>query len=69
MKEVNLEFLKKFSKISIKRVCKSKGIDSSNIYTGRASEDTIEIVRNEIEKELNNIYREERELINNDKNI
>lgn len=68
MKEVNLEFLQKFSKITVKGICRKKGIDSANIYTGRASENTIEIVRNEIEKELNNIYREERMMLN-DKNI
>lgn len=68
MKEINLEFLKKFSKITIKDICRKIEIDSSNIYSGRASEKTIESVRNEVEKELNNIYREERLMIN-DKNI
>lgn len=55
----DLEFIKKFSKITIKKVCKENGINSSNLWSGRINQDKIHKIRKAIEAEVGNIYVEE----------
>ena len=46
------EFIKRFNDISISNICKKLGYNSQNIYTGKASNDKILLVRNIIEYEI-----------------
>lgn len=55
-KEKNLNFIKKFSKITIAKVCKNAGVTRQNIVTGTASKEKIKKVREEIESEIAKLY-------------
>ena len=57
-KEKDLKFIKNFSKITINKVCENVKTSKQNIFTGKASEQTIEKVKEEIEKELAELYLE-----------
>ena len=52
----DLEFIKKFSKIQISKICKKYNITRQNIYQGNASEEKIKIVRDEIFEELKKLF-------------
>lgn len=52
----DLEFIKKFSSISIKRICEMEEIDRGNVMNGRASKENITKVRKRIESELARLY-------------
>lgn len=54
-KERNLIYIKGFSKIKIKDICKKLNIDSSNLWNGRCSEEKVKMVRQYIENELDKI--------------
>lgn len=55
-KMTDLEFIKKFSKIQISKICKKHNITRQNIYQGNASEEKIKIVRDEIFEELKKLF-------------
>lgn len=57
----DLDFIKKFSKISIKKVCRDNGVDSSNLWSGRVSNKKIRLIRKGIEFEISKIYKEDYE--------
>jgi len=57
-KEKDLEFIKKYSKISITAICKKIGVNRGNVWTGRASADTIRKVREAINSEIDSINGE-----------
>lgn len=46
MKQSNpkLNFIKNFSKLSVKSICKELNIDSSNLYRGNTSQKNIDLV-------------------------
>lgn len=46
------EFIKRFNDISISNICKKLGYKSQNIYSGKASNDKLLLVRNIIEYEV-----------------
>lgn len=52
----DLEYIKKFSKITISGICKKKKIDRANLLMNRASKEKMKIVREEIESELAKLY-------------
>ena len=52
----DLEYIKKFSKITIKDVCKKSKADRSNVLTGKASKKTISKVKRQIESEVAKLY-------------
>lgn len=52
----DLEYIKKFTKISIPSICKKLKIDKSNLYTGRTTNLNIKKVRQEIESEIAKLY-------------
>ena len=59
--EINIDllYIKNFSKITVRKVCKRLGIDESNVLKGTASKTNIKRVRRAIEndlKEMNCIY-------------
>lgn len=57
-KEKDLKFIKNFSKITIKKVCENINVAKQNIFNEKASEKTIERVKEEIEKEIAKLYIE-----------
>ena len=61
MKETNtdLNFIKKFNKITIKQICAETGISPSNLWTGRCSQEKIILVRKAIESKIAEIRQDE----------
>lgn len=57
-KEKDLKFIKNFSKITINKVCENVKTSKQNIFTGKASEQTIEKVKEEIETQIAKLYIE-----------
>ena len=52
----DLEYIKKFSKITIKDVCEKGNVDKSNVFNGKASKKKINKVRKRIESEVAKLY-------------
>ena len=57
-KEQDLKFIKRFAKIKIKVICARLKIHNGNVWTGRASADTIRKVREAINSEIDLINGE-----------
>lgn len=58
-KEKNHKFIRNFNKITLKKVCENLGVERQNIICGTASEEKIEKVKEEIQKEIAKLYIEE----------
>ena len=60
----DLDFIKRFSKISITELCKKHSIDKSNLWAGRGKKEYATIIRNELIMEfikiLNDYINDER---------
>lgn len=56
-KEVNIDllYIKNFSKITVRKVCKRLGIDEANVLKGTASKENIKRVRRTIENDVNEL--------------
>ena len=52
----DLDYIKKFSVITIGKACKKAGIDSSNLWAGRSSKKKIKEVRKILESEVAKLY-------------
>ena len=52
----DIEFIKKFSKITISGICEKKKIDRANLLTNRTTKKNAKIVREEIESEVAKLY-------------
>ena len=52
----DLEYIKKFSLITIKDACKKVNVDSSNLWRGKASKKKIKQVRKILESEVAKLY-------------
>lgn len=61
----DLDYIKNFSKISIKDVCEKKKIDRANVINGRTSKENIKKVREGIESEIAKLYIDKNELKEN----
>lgn len=57
-KEKDLQFIKNFSKITIKKVCENAKAVRQNVLNGTASEKSIEKVKEEIETQIAKLYIE-----------
>ena len=55
----NLEYIKKFSKISISGICRKLKIDRSNLMNNKTTKNNIKNVREEIESEIAKLYVKE----------
>lgn len=55
----DLEFIKRFSKITIKKICKKASVSTSNLYTGRVSKEKLSLMRKLIEQELNKLNKKD----------
>ena len=65
-KSTDLNFIKKFNKITIKQICNETGISPSNLWTGRCSKEKIALVRKLIESKIAEIRIEEFKELNGD---
>lgn len=65
-KQKDLEYIKNFSKINIRDICKELNIDKSNVYRGIASAEKIRQVKEELQKRINEL--EENKVIEVKKN-
>ena len=50
------EYIKRFSKITIKKVCDDNNISDSNIWAKKASKEKMHLVRTSIESEIAKLY-------------
>lgn len=57
----DLEFIKRFSKITVKGVCERKKLTRTNVITGKTKKSNIKKVRQGIESEIAKLYLEENE--------
>lgn len=66
MKEKNedLEYIKKFSSISITDVCKKLGVNRANLLNGRTTKKNMKLVRKGLESEVAKLY-----LMEDEKNV
>lgn len=55
-KNEDLEYIKKFSSISITNVCKKLGVDRSNLLHGKASKKNMKLIRKGLESEVAKLY-------------
>lgn len=58
-KEKNHKFIKNFSKITISGICKKLNVERTNIILGTTSEENLEKVKEEIQKEIAKLYMED----------
>lgn len=49
-------FIKEFQKIKLSSICKKLGINQSNILSGQTTDENYKKVKNEIIKELQNLF-------------
>ena len=54
----DLEFIKKFSKISVQDICNKKNVNRANLLNGRSSKTNTKRVRKGIESEVAKLYIE-----------
>lgn len=55
-KQEDLEFIKKFTKISVNKVCKELGYNTANILKGKATTERVHNVRRLIEEKQAKLY-------------
>lgn len=55
----DLDYIKKFSKISISGICEKNKINRQNLLNNRTTQKNAKIVREEIESELAKLYIKE----------
>jgi hypothetical protein len=54
-KQKDIKYIKDFSKINIRDICKELNIDKSNVYRGIASAEKIRQVKEELQKRIENL--------------
>lgn len=52
------EFINKYRKIKLKYICNRIKVNYSNILNGRASENCFDKVKNELDKEIISLYKD-----------
>lgn len=52
----DLDYIKKFSKISITKICEKKGINRGNLLNNKTTRKNKRVVREEIESEIAKLY-------------
>lgn len=55
-KDELLKFIKGFTKITLKKVCKKAKVDYSNLYKGEVSKENLERIKILLEEEISNLY-------------
>ena len=54
----DLQFLKNFSKITIKGACKEENIKKNNVYTLKISKENLNRIKANIDNKINKLYEE-----------
>lgn len=54
----NLKFIRGFGKITVKKACENCKLNRSNVLNGYLGKDKEEMVRKELEKQIDNLYKE-----------
>lgn len=49
-------YIKRFTKITLKKACQKVGVDRSNLLSGRVKKEKVKLVREEIESEVAKLY-------------
>lgn len=57
-KQEDYKFIKKFMRISVKKICEEEQITYSNLITGRASAYNMKIVRERLEEEIRKLMEQ-----------
>ncbi len=52
----DLEFIQKFSKITVASICEKLNISRQNVYNGRTSKENLKKIRKTIESEFAKLY-------------
>lgn len=52
----DLEYIKKFNKIQLTKICKNAKVNRGNLYSGRTKKENIAKVRKTIESEIAKLY-------------
>lgn len=52
----NVQFLKDFNKITVIRACKEENVRDSNLYTLKASKESIQRIKDNIDKRIKELY-------------
>lgn len=52
----DMDYIRKFGKITIKGACKKMKVDCSNLFANRTSKENVKKVREEIESEIAKLY-------------
>lgn len=52
----DLEFIKKFSKVSVKKACKIAKVNRENLYNGKVKADKVKKVKRVLESEIAKLY-------------
>ena len=52
----DLEYIKKFSKITITKACKKEDVNMSNLFNGRISEEKTKKIKKRLEHEIAKLY-------------
>lgn len=55
----DLEFIKKFSKITVSSACKKTKVDRSSLLSNRVKSEKVKIVREELENQIARLYIKE----------
>lgn len=54
----NIEFLKDFSKITIKGACREENVTQQNVYTLKTTPEKIERIKKNIDRKIKELYEE-----------
>lgn len=52
----NVEFIKDFNKITVTRACKEENVKDANLYTLKASLESIKRIKENIDKRIKELY-------------
>lgn len=52
----NVQFLKNFNKITVTRACKEENVRDSNLYTLKASKESIQRIKDNIDRRIRELY-------------
>lgn len=53
------EYVKKFKKITVNKICKEKNLNKGNVASGRANDKVYKTIKEEIENKIAKLYIKE----------
>lgn len=55
----DIDYIKKFSKISIAGICRKYSIDTANLWHNKTAQKKVKLIKEEIESEIAKLYIKE----------